>query len=125
MVYNFTVADYHTYYVTDLGIWVHNTNCGLISSIDKDKQLAKYAKEMEKDVKLKKESEELIKKFLSGDTNPGSGNKFLFNGIYELRSKNGARVYFRMNKGSMEILAKSNKKNQDKVIKVLKSLYGK
>lgn len=24
-VYNFTVADYHTYYVTDLGIWVHNT----------------------------------------------------------------------------------------------------
>ncbi|MBG9795002.1 hypothetical protein ABD76_22045 [Paenibacillus dendritiformis] len=26
-VYNFTVADYHTYYVTDIGIWVHNTNC--------------------------------------------------------------------------------------------------
>ncbi|WP_339783493.1 polymorphic toxin-type HINT domain-containing protein [Paenibacillus sp. FSL R7-0313] len=28
-VYNFTVADYHTYYVTDLGIWVHNTECSL------------------------------------------------------------------------------------------------
>lgn len=27
-VYNFTVADFHTYYVTDLGIWVHNTQCG-------------------------------------------------------------------------------------------------
>ncbi|MGG4196831.1 polymorphic toxin-type HINT domain-containing protein [Paenibacillus jamilae] len=26
-VYNFTVANFHTYYVTDLGIWVHNTNC--------------------------------------------------------------------------------------------------
>ncbi len=26
-VYNFTVADFHTYYVTDFGIWVHNTNC--------------------------------------------------------------------------------------------------
>ncbi|WP_036189900.1 polymorphic toxin-type HINT domain-containing protein [Ureibacillus manganicus] len=26
-VYNFTVEDYHTYYVTDIGIWVHNTNC--------------------------------------------------------------------------------------------------
>ncbi|MCF2945589.1 polymorphic toxin-type HINT domain-containing protein, partial [Paenibacillus tarimensis] len=25
-VYNFTVADFHTYYVTDIGIWVHNTN---------------------------------------------------------------------------------------------------
>lgn len=27
MVYNFTVEEFHTYYVTDLGIWVHNTNC--------------------------------------------------------------------------------------------------
>ncbi len=26
-VYNFTVADFHTYYVTDIGIWVHNTDC--------------------------------------------------------------------------------------------------
>ena len=26
-VYNFTVADFHTYYVTNLGIWVHNTKC--------------------------------------------------------------------------------------------------
>ena len=26
-VYNLTVADYSTYYVTDLGIWVHNTDC--------------------------------------------------------------------------------------------------
>nr|WP_274520911.1 polymorphic toxin-type HINT domain-containing protein [Paenibacillus alvei] len=31
-VYNFTVADYHTYYVTDLGIWVHNTNCNTLRS---------------------------------------------------------------------------------------------
>ncbi|WNQ12224.1 polymorphic toxin-type HINT domain-containing protein [Paenibacillus aurantius] len=32
-VYNFTVADFHTYYVTDLGIWVHNTNCPDFSSL--------------------------------------------------------------------------------------------
>ncbi|MCL9663115.1 HINT domain-containing protein [Paenibacillus hunanensis] len=25
-VYNMTVADFHTYFVSDLGIWVHNTN---------------------------------------------------------------------------------------------------
>ncbi|WP_046234871.1 polymorphic toxin-type HINT domain-containing protein, partial [Paenibacillus algorifonticola] len=30
-VYNFTVADYHTYYVTDLGVWVHNTSCFYIN----------------------------------------------------------------------------------------------
>ncbi|WP_238392614.1 polymorphic toxin-type HINT domain-containing protein [Paenibacillus antri] len=26
-VYNFTVADFHTYFVSDLGIWVHNIDC--------------------------------------------------------------------------------------------------
>lgn len=28
-VYNFTVEDFHTYYVTNLGIWTHNTVCNL------------------------------------------------------------------------------------------------
>ncbi|MFB5269430.1 S8 family serine peptidase [Paenibacillus enshidis] len=28
-VYNFTVADFHTYYVTNLGIWTHNSVCNL------------------------------------------------------------------------------------------------
>ena len=27
-VYNLEVEDFHTYYVGDLGVWVHNTNCG-------------------------------------------------------------------------------------------------
>ncbi|MCL6458432.1 MAG: HINT domain-containing protein, partial [Gorillibacterium sp.] len=27
-VYNMTVDEFHTYFVSDLGIWVHNTNCG-------------------------------------------------------------------------------------------------
>nr|WP_318286335.1 polymorphic toxin-type HINT domain-containing protein [Paenibacillus xylanexedens] len=26
-VYNMTVYDFHTYFVSDLAIWVHNTNC--------------------------------------------------------------------------------------------------
>ncbi len=29
-VYNFTVAEYHTYFVSDLGIWVHNLNCSIL-----------------------------------------------------------------------------------------------
>ncbi|UHA73729.1 polymorphic toxin-type HINT domain-containing protein [Paenibacillus sp. 481] len=34
-VYNFTVADFHTYFVSDLGIWVHNINkfCGSASDL--------------------------------------------------------------------------------------------
>ncbi|MNW50460.1 hypothetical protein D3C74_279130 [compost metagenome] len=43
-VYNFTVADYHTYYVTDIGIWVHNTNCYSGSGSD----LAKLARNSKK-----------------------------------------------------------------------------
>ncbi|MFF2909419.1 polymorphic toxin-type HINT domain-containing protein [Paenibacillus sp. NPDC057934] len=43
-VYNFTVADYHTYYVTDLGIWVHNTNCFSGSATD----LANFANKSKK-----------------------------------------------------------------------------
>jgi hypothetical protein len=27
-VYNLEVEDFHTYYVGEHGIWVHNTNCG-------------------------------------------------------------------------------------------------
>ena len=26
-VYNFIVADFHTYFVSSLGIWVHNIRC--------------------------------------------------------------------------------------------------
>nr|WP_269846562.1 polymorphic toxin-type HINT domain-containing protein [Paenibacillus roseus] len=47
-VYNFTVADFHTYYVTDIGIWVHNTNCwGKLSSGD----LKKLSQADQKDIK--------------------------------------------------------------------------
>ncbi len=28
-VYNFTVAEFHTYFVTDLGIWTHNISCNI------------------------------------------------------------------------------------------------
>ncbi|MGG1617123.1 polymorphic toxin-type HINT domain-containing protein [Paenibacillus sp. NRS-1782] len=30
-VYNMTVDEFHTYFVSDLNIWVHNTNCNLAS----------------------------------------------------------------------------------------------
>ena len=33
-VYNFQVEDYHTYYVGENGVWVHNSNCKLIKNDD-------------------------------------------------------------------------------------------
>lgn len=101
-------------------------NVRIISSIKKDSRLVKAAEEMGKDTLIQKEANNLVAKLQQGNSNPGIGNNSLgFGGIHELRSKNGARVYFRNINGGVEILAKSNKKNQGTVIKVLRQLYGK
>ncbi|WP_415839686.1 polymorphic toxin-type HINT domain-containing protein [Paenibacillus tarimensis] len=56
-VYNFTVADFHTYYVSDLGIWVHNTGCDIISPFDlvgrqtKDEMTGNKIKKIAKNMK--------------------------------------------------------------------------
>ena len=39
-VYNFTVAEHHTYFVSDLGIWVHNTNCFFVKDIAESERKA-------------------------------------------------------------------------------------
>jgi hypothetical protein len=58
-----------------------------------------------------------------GSVNPGSGSKHLFSGIHEARADNGARVYFQNIKDGIEIVGKSTKKNQEKVIALLRKLY--
>jgi Pretoxin HINT domain len=56
-VYNFTVADFHTYFVRDLGIWVHNTGCDVLSPFDlvgrqtKDEMTGNKIKKIAKDMK--------------------------------------------------------------------------
>jgi Pretoxin HINT domain len=41
-VYNFTVADFHTYFVSSLGIWVHNINCGFTLSGNNIQHIGKH-----------------------------------------------------------------------------------
>jgi hypothetical protein len=56
-----------------------------------------------------------------GNLNPGIGNRFPFNGVFEARARDGARVYFRnMRNDASEILAKSTKHTQDQVIRILR-----
>lgn len=67
-VYNFTVAEYHTYYITDIGIWVHNTNCIPWSSKSVQNaanQLSKGAKEIT--VGSRSEAEELFLRLYQGN----------------------------------------------------------
>ena len=83
-VYNFTVADFHTYYVTDLGIWVHNTNCFSGSGAD----LAKLANNSK------------ANDGLSGTASLGTvyeGAKVFVGSNYTTLNKNGYTWYYSQN----------------------------
>ena len=58
--------------------------------------------------------------------NPGKGNKPIGKGISEARGNEGGRVYWRKTKDGkgIEILGKSNKNNQNKVIKEVTKVFG-
>ena len=66
----------------------------------------------------------LTSQLAAGNMNPGIGTKQLFNGVFEARARNGARVYFRHSPGNIEIVGKSTKANQSQVISILRGLYG-
>ncbi|EJW17261.1 hypothetical protein M5X00_03490 [Paenibacillus alvei] len=98
---------------------------GVRSIINRTPNLVKAAEKMGKDPKVQKEANDLIAKFLAGNKNPGlrTGTKNLFKDISYLRGEKGARVFFRMEKDEMVILAKANKHNEQTVIDILTDLY--
>ncbi len=56
-VYNFQVDEYHTYFVGERGIWVHNSKCGgSYKSLKKDKNGKMYDKEEVHHMPAKKSS---------------------------------------------------------------------
>lgn len=70
--------------------------------------------------------DKLTAQLKNGNVNPGIGSKPIGQGISEARARDGARVYFRANRNTIEILGKSNKANQAKVIQeVIKQFGGK
>ena len=67
----------------------------------------------------------VVKKQLSlGNDNPGIGNRRVKNlkNVSGACGRNEGRVYFREKDGKIEILAKSNKDNQNKVIGILQKM---
>ncbi|QDS38122.1 hypothetical protein FPS98_13900 [Brevibacillus brevis] len=76
-----------------------------------------------KDPKIQKDADALLRRYLEGNNNPGISNNNIFGDIFELRSKNGARVYLRKSGDTVEVLAKSDKNNQKDVINRLRKLY--
>jgi putative component of toxin-antitoxin plasmid stabilization module len=71
-----------------------------------------------------REVNHLIEQLNKGNTNPGVGTRTVFSGVYELRGRNGGRVYFRnIGKEKYEILGYSDKDSQLSVINRLRELY--
>ena len=67
----------------------------------------------------------LIFQLRNGNLNPGIGTRPIGAGISEARAADGARVYFRqLADGTIEILGKSIKSNQSKVISEILRLFG-
>lgn len=95
------------------------------SLIKGEVRLVKAAEEMGKNPAVQREADELVAKFLRGNINPGLGTKNLFRDISYLRGDSGARVFYRIQNGEMQILAKANKANEQTVINILKKVYGK
>ena len=60
-----------------------------------------------------------------GNLNPGIGTKPIGKGLSEACARDGARVYFRQTRdGTIEILGKSNKANQQSVIDEVLRVFG-
>ena len=79
---------------------------------------------MGKDQAVQKDVNNLIEQLALGNDNLGIGNwrvKSLKN-ISEARGRKEGRVYFWEKNGEIEILAKSNRYNQNKVIGILQKM---
>lgn len=73
-VYNFEVEDFHTYYVGELGVWVHNTNCfeELLKPFKCKGKLTSLGLEVDIDYKLHEQIDGGTAssiRFLQGDSN--------------------------------------------------------
>lgn len=70
--------------------------------------------------------DDLTRKLTAGHLNPGKGNKPIGSGISESRHESGARVYWRLtpDRAGIEILGKSHKGNQQKVINEIQAVFG-
>jgi hypothetical protein len=93
------------------------------SYIGQDARLAKEARVAGRSVQSSLDG--LTRKMAAGNLNPGIGTHQIFNDVFETRTDDAARVYYRIVGDEIQILAKSAKTNQGRVISILRELYEK
>ena len=105
---------------------VKDVKVEIVYRIKENPALVREAERMGKDLKAQKDVNNLIEQLSLGNDNPGIGNRRVkgLKNVSEARGRNEGRVYFREKDGKIEILGKSVKSNQPKVINILKKMYG-
>ncbi|MCG6495518.1 hypothetical protein [Kitasatospora sp. A2-31] len=98
----------------------------MTSVILQDTLLTDEAQAAGKNQKVQRDLDSLFKQLAADNMNPGKGTKALTGtDISYARGQNGGRVFFRNVDGGIEIVGKSSKGNEPKVIGRLMKLYGK
>ena len=77
-----------------------------------------------RNIKVQEDIDRLTAQLRNGNLNPGIGSKPIGSGISEARGANGGRVYFRVIGETVEILGKSGKGNQSRVIREVMRIWG-
>ncbi|MGK4579091.1 polymorphic toxin-type HINT domain-containing protein [Kitasatospora sp. HPMI-4] len=126
--YDLTIDGLHTYYVLagTTPVLVHNSNCLTMSSaIGDDPLLTKAAQQAGKNQAVQRDLDNLFNQLSQGNMNPGIGSKALAGtDVTYARGANGGRLFFRNVDGGIQIVGKSDKGNESKVIGRLMQLYG-
>ncbi|WP_240957783.1 hypothetical protein [Streptomyces barkulensis] len=128
--HDLTVQGIHTYYVLagETPVLVHNSNCPLTtmsSVIGEDSALTKAAQQAGKNQKVQADLDSLFQQLSRGNMNPGLGSKALAGtDVTYARGRNGGRLFFRNVDGGIQVVGKSDKANESKVIARLNQLYG-
>ena len=102
---------------------VKDAKVEIVYRIKENPALVREAERAGRDQDAQRSINNLVEQLSLGNRNPGIGTENVFKDVYELRGKNRARVYYREVGGKIEILGKSVKSNQQKVINILKKMY--
>ena len=95
------------------------------SRIHEDDRLVDEAVDATEDQLIQRDLNNLQEQLGNGNMNPGLGNKRLpGTDIIYARGRNGGRLFFRLVDGNIEIVGKASKENEQRVIDLLREIYG-
>lgn len=130
--YNISVEHTHNFYVADAAKPATTNNLGApavlvhndCSRIKESPLLVREARRSGRNAKVQEDIDSLTNQLSAGNHNPGLGSKPIGSGISEARGRNGGRVYYRIVGEQVEILGKSGKHNQQRVMDEVLRVFG-